>query len=278
MTNKGVLYIATGEEFVKEAEISARFVSDVMPDIPIAIATDVEPSFDFDHIIDIPNPHHGFRDKISNMSRSPFDQTLYLDTDVYIHSDVSELFEVLNKFDLGLAYNHNREAYDPPEVPNSFPEYNTGVIIYRNDKEFRRFTETWEENHVEILSKVKTHDQPSFRKTLFDSELRIATLTPEYNCMVRYPGHVRNSVKIGHSRLLDIQSPGAGKSVDVPKAVEELNDHAGHRLYQPTSTSGIYIHFPIGDAMHKKILSAIQREGVSYTMKAAIRKISPFHQ
>ena len=53
MTNKGVLYIATGEEFVKEAEVSARYVSDVMSDTPIAIATDLETGFDFDHIISI---------------------------------------------------------------------------------------------------------------------------------------------------------------------------------------------------------------------------------
>ncbi len=273
MTNKGVLYIATGEGFVKEAEASARSVSNVMSDTPIAIATDVEPSFDFDHIINIPNPHYGFRDKISNISRSPFDQTLYLDTDTYMHSDVFELFEVLNKFDLGLAYNHNREAYDPPEVPNSFPEYNTGVIVYKNNKEFRQFTETWEENHAEILSKIKTHDQPSFRKTLFESDFRVATLTPEYNCMVRYPGHVRNEVKIAHSRLLDIQTPGSTKQLDVENAVSKLNKYYGHRLYIPDSDNGVkvvYGRLQKDAPALKKAINAVQTDGLIHTVKHGV--------
>lgn len=273
MTNQGVLYIATGEEFVKEAEVSARSVSNVMSNIPIAIATDVEPSFDFDHIINISNPHYGFQDKISNMSRSPFEQTLYLDTDIYMGSNVSELFELLNKFDLGLAYNHNREAYNPPEVPDSFPEYNTGVIVYRNDENFRRFTETWEENHDEILSEVKTHDQPSFRKTLFDSDLRIATLTPEYNCMVRYPGHVRNEVKIAHSRLLDIDTPGADKSVTVPDALETLNSYEGHRLYEPNGSRGVSIargRVPKDAPLYKKAINSLRIDGLTHTVRNGI--------
>lgn len=271
--NKGVLYIATGEEFVKEAEVSARSVSSVMSNIPIAIATDVEPSFDFDHIINIPDPHHGFQDKISNLNRSPFDQTLYLDTDIYMNSDVSELFEVLSKFDLGLAYNHNRQAYDPPEVPNSFPEYNTGVIVYENNEEFRQFTETWEKNHAEILSKVKTHDQPSFRKTLFDSNLRIATLTPEYNCMVRYPGHIKNDVKIAHSRLLDIQTPGAPKSVNVTEAIKILNKYKGHRLYIPDGKSGVSVVFgrlPNEVPIHKKAINSLRMDGLIHTVKQGV--------
>ena len=207
------------------------------------------------------------------MSRSPFEQTLYLDTDIYMGSNVSELFELLNKFDLGLAYNHNREAYNPPEVPDSFPEYNTGVIVYRNDENFRRFTETWEENHDEILSKAKTHDQPSFRKTLFDSDLRIATLTPEYNCMVRYPGHVRNEVKIAHSRLLDIDTPGADKSVSVPDALEKLNSYEGHRLYEPNGSSGVSIargRVSKEAPLYKKAINSLRIDGLTHTVRNGI--------
>jgi hypothetical protein len=273
MNNKGILYIATGEEFVKEAEVSARSVSNVMPNIPIAIATEADPSFDFDYIINVSDPHYGFQDKISNMSRSPFERTLFLDTDIYMGSDVSELFELLNEFDVGLAYNHNREAHEPIEVPDSFPEYNTGVIVYRNDENFRRFTETWKENHDVILSKTKTHDQPSFRKTLFDSDLRIATLTPEYNCMVRYLGHVRNEVKIAHSRLLDIDTPGADKSVSVPDALEKLNRYEGHRLYEPNGSRGVSIvrvRVPMDAPLYKKAINSLWLDGLTHTVRSGI--------
>lgn len=273
MSDSGIFYIATGNEFVKEAELSARSVRNVMPDVPIAIATNVEPSYEFNYVIDISNPHHDFRDKISNISRSPFDKTLYLDTDTYVTSDVSELFELLARFDIGLALNHNREAYNPPDIPDSFPEYNTGVIVYKNDNTFQQFTETWENNHIEILSTVNTHDQPSFRKTLFNSDLRVATLTPEYNCMIRYPGYIRNNIKIGHSRLLDIQSPGADKSVDVPAAIEKINSYRGRRLYVPNDNRGVsMVHgsLPEDSPLYKKVINSLRMNGLIYTARRGI--------
>ena len=156
MSELGIYYIATGVPFVQEAAISAQSVRDTMPDIPIAIATDVEPKFDFDHVIDIPDPEHGFVDQIHNLHRSPFDRTLHFDTDIYVGSNVSDLFELLNRFDIAVAHNHNREVYDPPGVPNCFPEYNTGVIAYRNDRNLRDFCRAWKENYELLVREDNT--------------------------------------------------------------------------------------------------------------------------
>lgn len=267
MGKKGVFYIATGEQFVDEAEISAELVRAAMPNIPIAIATDANPEFEFDEIIDIPSPEYSFSDQISNLHRSPFDKTLHIDTDIYVDSDISELFDLLNRFDIGAAHNHDREAYNLPEVPDSFPEYNTGVMVYENDDKFRQFTRSWNEYYAELVSEENTQNQPSFRKALFKSPLQIATLTPEYNCMVRYPGHVRNRVKVAHSRLLDIQTPGAEKSVDVVKATNKLNRYEGHRLYLPNSQSGVTILHARDAPLYKKAINSIRRRGVKYTVK-----------
>lgn len=67
MQNQGIYYIATGDQFVAEAERSARSVRDAMPEVPIAIATDVEPEFDFefDHVIEIEDPDYSFTDQIA---------------------------------------------------------------------------------------------------------------------------------------------------------------------------------------------------------------------
>lgn len=273
MSNTGVYYIATGEQFVQEAEMSARSVRDAMPDIPVAIATDVTPNFEFDHIINISEPEHGFVDQIDNLHRSPFDKTIHFDTDIYVNSDITDLADLLKQFDIGAAHNHNREAYDPPGVPDSFPEYNTGVMIYRNNEGFRGFTGEWKENYTELVTEDNTQNQPSFRKTLFESELRIATLTPEYNCMVRYPGHIKNDVKIAHSRLLQIQTPGAPKSVNVEKSVKSLNKYKGHRLYIPDGESGVSVLFgrlPKEAPIHKKAINSIRTDGIIFTVKQGI--------
>lgn len=273
MNNTGVYYIATGEQFVQEAEVSAQSVRDVMPDVPIAIATDVDPSFEFDHIINISEPEHGFIDQIDNLHRSPFDKTIHFDTDIYVDSDVTDLAELLNQFEIGAAHNHNREVYDPPGVPDSFPEYNTGVVVYRNDDQFRKFTREWKDNYLELVTENNTQNQPSFRKTLFESDLRIATLTPEYNCMVRYPGHIKNDLKIAHSRFLDIQTPGAPKTVNVEKSVRNLNKYKGHRLYIPDGESGVSVLFgrlPREAPTYKKAINSIRMDGLIYTVKRGI--------
>ena len=273
MIDTGVYYIATGDHFVREAAISAQSVRDTMPDVPIAIATDVEPEFDFDHVIDIPDPKHGFVDQINNLHRSPFDQTIHFDTDIYVGSDVSDLFELLNQFDIAVAHNHNREVYDPPGVPDSFPEYNTGVVAYQNDSDLRDFTRAWKENYESLVREDNTQNQPSFRKTLYESDLRIATLPPEYNCMVRYPGHVRNEVKIAHSRLLDIDTPGADKSVPVPDALETLNSYEGHRLYEPNGGRGVSIargRVPKDAPLYKKAINSLRIDGLTHTVRNGI--------
>jgi hypothetical protein len=273
MSNTGVYYIATGEQFVQEAEMSARSVRDAMPDIPLAIATDVTPNFEFDHTINISKPKHGFADQIDNLYRSPFDKTIHFDTDIYVDSDITDLADLLNQFDIGAAHNHNREAYDPPGVPDSFPEYNTGVVIYRNNEEFRSFTHEWKENYTELVAENNMQNQPSFRKTLYESELRIATLTPEYNCMVRYPGHIKNNIKIAHSRLLDIQTPGAPKSVNVEKSIKILNKYKGHRLYVPDGENGVSVLFgrlPKEAPIQKKAINSIRTDGIIFTVKQGI--------
>jgi len=279
MLDTGIYYIATGDDFVREAEISARSVRSAMPDVSIAIATDVDPEFNFDHVIDIPEPEHSFADQIYNLHRSPFDKTLHLDTDIYIGTDASELFDLLDRFDIAAAYNHNREVYDPPGVPSSFPEYNTGVVVYENNRNFEDFLQEWEENYIDLRTEENTQNQPSFRKTLYESDLRITTLTPEYNCMVRYPGHVRDEVKIAHSRLLDIETAGAKRSVDVVDALETLNRYEGHRLYVPEGKNGvsvIYRRMPAGAPIYKRAVNSIQVDGISKTAKKGLSMITDY--
>jgi len=275
MSDTGVYYIATGEQFVNEAEVSARSVRRAMPDIPIAIATDVDPEFEFefDYIIDIPDPEYGFVDQIHNLHMSPFEKTLHLDTDIYIVSDVSELFDLLNQFDIAAAHNHDREARDLPGVPDSFPEYNTGVMAYKNSGDISDFFQDWKKNYINMTVGENTQNQPSFRQTLYESNLRIATLTPEYNCMVRYPSHIKNDVKIAHSRLLDIRTPGANKSVNVLNSVEKINKHKGHRLFTPNGDLGVSIVYGriANDVpLYKKAFNSIQTDGLKYALKNGI--------
>lgn len=263
----GVIYVATGEEFVEEAAISARSVTESMPGVGVTLFTDEEPvDHPFDDVRVLDTPHYGFLDKVLHLESTPYERTLYLDTDTYVDSDASELFELLDRFDIGAAYNHNREAVPLDTVPRSFPEYNTGVVIYENNERVQALFDRWKELYRAKMDE-HPHDQPTFREALYESDVRVATLPTEYNCLVRYPGHVRNKVKIFHSRLLDLDTPGAGKSVEMTAAIDKLNEYDGHRIFAPTPGSGgPYRVYNQTKSTVKRGLEALRYGGIRYTV------------
>ncbi|EHK02479.1 hypothetical protein HRED_04318, partial [Candidatus Haloredivivus sp. G17] len=55
----------------------------------------------------IEEPNEG-SDKIQYMDKSPFNKTLLLDTDTLIVDDITELFDLLEQFDIAFAHNPKR--------------------------------------------------------------------------------------------------------------------------------------------------------------------------
>lgn len=227
--DRGILYVATDDDLVDEAILSAESARSAIEDVSLGIVVEGEKSVDyFDTVINLKSPSYGFKDKIKGMNKSPFNKTIYLDTDTYIHEDISEIFSLLNRFDIAATHNPNRDLYTNTAlgVPECFPEYNTGVIAFNKTLRDGFFTE-WCENY----SEDHLGDQPSFRKVLYNSDIKTATLPREYNYLPRYPAHLVKDVKIFHGRLLDIDTKGANKWFDIRDLVEDINRIDGHRLY-----------------------------------------------
>lgn len=209
--NQGIVYVATGPKYFDEAAISATSVKILMPAMPITIFTDqIIMQSCFDQLIPIKSCGDGFKDKVINMARSPYDCTLFLDTDTYVCGNIKEMFDLLLNFDLALAHDHLvRQVYPMAGVPTCFPEFNSGVFLFRKTSEVVNFFDNWldffEKDKINVSQAqgvllAKGHpDQPSLRRTLYFSNLRIATLTTEYNCMFRYTGSVSGEVKILHA-------------------------------------------------------------------------------
>lgn len=263
--SKGVIYIATGEDFVREAELSAQSVREYL-DIPLCLMTDVpELSDAFDEYMTIEDPQFGFEDKINYFPKTPYDRTLYLDTDILVSGSISDIFEVLEEFDICAAYNHNRTSAEATEVPTAFPEINTGVVGYRMNEQVRELFDRWKENYTES----DPHDQPSFRTALYKSDIQLAPLTPEYNLMVRYPGHVKDSVKIFHGRLHDFDSSGANQWVNVEDAVNTINAIEGHRVF--THGWNLRVH---SDSYIYIIKRSIKEYGMKATLRKGLQKVT----
>jgi hypothetical protein len=207
-SKQGILYVATGKKYAQEAIKSARSFKQRMPDVPIAIFTDdatpTEKEEIFDNVIILERPKFHYLDKVEALQRTPYEKTLFLDTDTYCVESCYELFALLERFDIAAAHSPVRvSTQNNGKCPLSFPELNTGVIVYRNSREVCRVIEHWRKIFCFQLSKgFNINDQPAFREAVYQSSLQIGILTPEYNLRTCFPYFVGGNalVKIVHDR------------------------------------------------------------------------------
>ena len=180
----GVLFVATGDGYRILARRAAESVARVCPGLPIDLHTDApaEPGV-FASVTVIPDPW--FRSRIDAMAATRFERTLHLDADVLAVADLRDVFEVLERFDVALAQDQARNSpaaqvtWRRP-LPPAFPQFNGGVIAYRRSPEVLGFLRLWADT---LRESGMRKDQPSLRELLWLSDLRIATLPPEYNLL-----------------------------------------------------------------------------------------------
>lgn len=189
----GVVFVATGASYIACAEAAAKSVRRHMPDVPIALFTNasqlgISLSDVFDPVIELESVHH--RSKVDCLMNSPFDRTLFLDADIRVLEDVSELFDLLDRFDIAMAHAHarNRDATRAVwthALSDAFPQFNTGVVAVRRNPQTDALLKDWSNNYKTAGFRK---DQVTLRELLWKSDLRIATLPPEYN--IRYPKYL----------------------------------------------------------------------------------------
>jgi len=199
----GIVYVGTGLRCYYQALNSLLSVRNVMPDVPITLFTDIEPESPIEATVrHIDSTGNGFRDKITYMSQSPYKYSLFLDTDTYVCHPVDDVFKLIHHFDLAVAHASNRIHYHFNDIPESFVEFNTGVVAYRNTSLVQGFFSEWLNTFDAGVASGHPHDQPSFRRCLFFSNLRFATLTREYNCNYRSCGFLSGKANILHGQPL----------------------------------------------------------------------------
>ncbi len=250
-SNTGVIYIATGERYLFEAEASIRSLRSTMPSVPITIVTDIEKPIEGVDLKIVEDAEYGFIDKVKYMSKSPYSKTLFLDTDTIVVGDFSELFNLLNHFDICATHAPYRITTELPEVPIAFPELNTGVLAYRDTPQVKELFSCWETSHRKHMEEgtsswypikkrhIKSSDQVSFRECIYAMDsVRIATLTPEYNCRFNAPGFLHTNAKILHGRAnLISEIVGRVNKEELPRV--HLMRSSGFRMYSdPRVRSG----------------------------------------
>lgn len=211
MIEKCIHYIAcNSKKYCIEAEISAINFKKHSTDVHFILYTDVEfKSSAFDEIIKIPNliPNGTapgwsegrlyFESKIKILANSKFEKNLYLDGDIKTFVNIDCMFSMLDKFSIVVAHDSCRTTKwsDTFKIPLCFPDLNCGLIFYRKS-DTHDFFKSWEANYA---IQPQPHDQPSFRKSLWDCNLRFAILPPEFNWRPKNFHHHQN-LAILHGR------------------------------------------------------------------------------
>lgn len=221
--SRGVVYMAMGASYLQEAVLSAQSLRKYQKD-PILLFTDQDlrtvPEGIFDQKVPLersgPLAH---RDKLVAMQRSPFRQTLFLDTDTYVTGSLEDAWQLLERFDLAFAGDRGYVDWFPADtgVPDSFKEPNLGVVFFRASSDLDRL---WQDAldlcdqlaaspGAGVISVQRPYtpiplhyfDQPPLRIALYRSSLCFTVLTDEYNCRFASYGKLTGPVRVLHGRL-----------------------------------------------------------------------------
>lgn len=234
--SQGAIYIITQDpRYVGLLLTSAASLKRAMPELPITVFSQfsVESPL-FEKVVRVQPTQDGFFDKTRWMRETPYDRTLFIDADTYVVEPIQELFSVLDQFDCAATHEEyvntdwfNR--YPRPDIPDGFPEFNTGILMLKRSETVDRLLSQWGDLYRAYLEEKpgeKINDQPFFRVAVYYSDVRVATLTREYNCKFRGQGYLNGKVKVLHGHVNFELQPSR-----VQAAVRVLNMGARPRVY-----------------------------------------------
>jgi hypothetical protein len=209
MKRKGYLYVATGDKYLKEAYISVQSLLKVDPAADITLVTDAsqQETDAFKNVVYLnEDQDKPYLYKIRAIGLSPYEQTIYLDSDTYFCDKCTELFELLDHFDwlIGQCNSDYFSVFDQSgrEIKGLYA-YNTGVIVFKKNDKTTQLLNEWYQAYSRHFDKY-IHDQAPFMEALLTVNLKTYIFQTIYNARTPYPFHIiAKPVKIIHGRHND---------------------------------------------------------------------------
>lgn len=231
----GVLYVASGERYVDEALRSAHssLRHNRAPHLLLAApAPGRNPALEGLEVEPFESCGDPYLDKIAGMRRSPFERTIFLDSDTYVAAEIVHVLDLFDRYDLAAAHAPGYRGLRDPEVPRALHEFNTGVLAWTANERTAAFLAAWEQTFAAWrsnepfaeVSESRYEDQPAFRRCLWNSGLRVAVLGAEYNLRLSKPATVIDDVRVMH-----------GRHRNPERLAARLNQATGPRFYAPGS-------------------------------------------
>lgn len=234
MGEEGYLFAVSGDQYVLEAIHSAKTVRKVHSDARIALVTDHKTTVPSDHIFDaviritlpcFSNPKLlGHAAKLLGLGNSPYQKTIFLDSDTFIIENCQELFEVLNWFDMMVCHDYHEIRW--PMVQNKplvgCNPYNSGVLAFQSNETVKKFLSEWYERFIQNYE-IYQGDQPAFMEALLYVNLKTYSLQTIYN--FRFNQFL--TISSGLVKILH------GRHPDLPLIAQRVNASTNHRCWNP---------------------------------------------
>jgi hypothetical protein len=205
----GVIYVASGEKFLREAETSLASLRATNPGLPAMLLTDqpvarpelwdkveVDPG-----LMALTTTGRSCKAKL-HMDRAPWDRCLFLDTDTLVIGDLSSGFALLDRFEFAADQIAGGHHYTVPGLPPAFPEVNSGVMFWRPTEAVRELFQSWRQLYdlFDQSDLGRTYDQKSLRVALWRSDVRYVRMPTNLNLMPYHPAVVEREMAVVHGR------------------------------------------------------------------------------
>jgi len=236
----------------------------VMPNLPITLFTDhLENIAPFDRIAPIPpravpwdiergaagetDASQGLVARVKYAYAADwYDETLMLDSDVWVKGPLRDVFDLLSRFDVALAHAPVRDNWVQTDVvagvPDAFPTLNCGVVAFRRcDAVAQVFARWWSLYERQLRDGWRGTDQPALRRALWEGDARLAVLPEEYNFRVVFPRVASGPVKVLHGR------PTSQEAIYQLTASEEY-----FRIWLPPGNEGRSKQIPVANLIYKE--------------------------
>lgn len=210
----GIIYLAFGRPYLAMALVSFHSVRKTNPKMPVCILTNVcdkidkidgwIEGFDVWKYMEM-NTSDNRKIKTQLYKFTPFEKTLYLDSDTIVVGDLSKTTLFLDYFDLCLKLNGGEQTkagrtdikvLNEKATINELPHWNGGVVFFKKDVKVNNFFNLWYEFYEMHENK---YDQISLVEALFRSDCRVLSLDSRWNYKrknIAIP--IKKNVKILH--------------------------------------------------------------------------------
>lgn len=213
---KAVFWTAWGEQYIAEAHVSARSVQRYMPGLPrFLMAQGTVDNKKLSVFKRLSPPQKRVRGRVPEglaslglrvdaiRQLSDYTELIFLDSDTFLCAPVFDFFNMLKRYDfVGVISPGRITRKTVSPIPATFPEYNGGVLVFRNTPKVLAFWENALRLYEENQQVYKRGNQGVIREAVWldESGLQFGTAPPEY--CVRFPFGLwtRRPPKILHGR------------------------------------------------------------------------------